>query len=217
VPMMIIAPLSARLVERLGTKYVVALGMALSATGLILLSFVEADTTYWAFAWRMVIMASGLALTMAPATESIMGSLPLAKAGVGSAVNDTTRQVGGAMGVAVLGTVFTSIYGSKIVDSLRGQNVPPDVLAKAKDSVGSALEAANGLGGSTGAAIVDAARSAFINGFHAALRGGSLVLVAGLVVTLLWLPAQARRPDAEVQAEEFAAEHIELQPDLARD
>ena len=111
-PMMIVAPLSPRFVHRFGTKLVVAAGMALTTLGLLLMSFVSADTSYPQLAWRMVVMACGLALTMAPATESIMGSLPLAKAGVGSAVNDTTRQVGGALGVAVLGSVFTSIYGS---------------------------------------------------------------------------------------------------------
>ena len=84
----------------------------------------------------MVVLASGLALTMAPATESIMGSLPLAKAGVGSAVNDTTRQVGGALGVAVLGSVFTSIYSSQLVSALNGQSIPADVVEAAKDSIG---------------------------------------------------------------------------------
>ena len=85
------------------------------------MSFAPVDATYSDIVWRMVIMACGLALTMAPATESIMGSLPLAKAGVGSAVNDTTRQVGGALGVAVLGSVFTSIYSAQIADRLAGQ------------------------------------------------------------------------------------------------
>ena len=123
-PMMIVAPLSPRFVHRFGTKLVVAAGMALTTLGLLLMSFVSADTSYPQLAWRMVVMACGLALTMAPATESIMGSLPLAKAGVGSAVNDTTRQVGGALGVAVLGSVFTSIYGSRVIDSLSTSDIP---------------------------------------------------------------------------------------------
>ena len=72
----------------------------------------------------MMLMATGMALTMAPATESIMGSLPLAKAGVGSAVNDTTRQVGGALGVAIIGSVLSSIYGSHLADGLTRQSDP---------------------------------------------------------------------------------------------
>jgi EmrB/QacA subfamily drug resistance transporter len=212
IPMMIIAPLSARLVLRFGTKVVVAAGMALTTLGLVLLSFVEADSSYLSFAWKMVLMASGLALTMAPATESIMGSLPLAKAGVGSAVNDTTRQVGGALGVAVLGSVYTSIYGSHVVDSLRGEPVPPDVLATAKESVGGALQAAAQVGGDAGRALAGAARSAFIDGFHASLLAGSFVTLIGLVVAVIWLPAHAREPEQEFQRAEFLAEHAELEP-----
>jgi EmrB/QacA subfamily drug resistance transporter len=213
VPMMIIAPLSARFVHRLGTKRVVAAGMILTATGLVLLSFTAGQTTYAAVAWRMVVLASGLALTMAPATESIMGSLPLAKAGVGSAVNDTTRQVGGALGVAVLGSVFTSIYSSHLSNALRGRTLPADVLEQAKDSVGAALRAAAVIGGRTGDGIGAAARSAFIDGFHAALRVGALVTIIGVVITLVWLPARARPRDVDSQAEEFEAEHPGLQPD----
>ena len=85
-----------------------AIGARRSSTGL------RSTARYWPdVVWRMMLMALGMALTMAPATESIMGSLPLAKAGVGSAVNDTTRQVGGALGVAIIGSVLSSIYGSR--------------------------------------------------------------------------------------------------------
>ena len=215
IPMMIIAPLSARLVQHLGTKVVVASGMALTTLGLVLLSFVEANSSYPSFAWKMVLMASGLALTMAPATESIMGSLPLAKAGVGSAVNDTTRQVGGALGVAVLGSIFTSIYGTQVADQLQGQPVPADVLTVAKQSVGGALQAAAQIGGQAGQALANVARSAFIDGFHASLLAGSVVTFIGIIVAIVWLPAHAREHDRELQLTEFRAEHrqpAELEP-----
>ena len=96
---------------------------------------------------------------MAPATESIMGSLPLAKAGVGSAVNDTTRQVGGALGVAVLGSVFNSIYTSSVTDGLSGSSLPADAIATAKDSVGGALAVAASIGGAAGSQVAQVARS----------------------------------------------------------
>ncbi len=172
-PMMIVAPLSPRFVHRFGTKLVVAAGMVLTTLGLLLMSFVSADTPYPQLAWRMVVMACGLALTMAPATESIMGSLPLAKAGVGSAVNDTTRQVGGALGVAVLGSVFTSVYGSRVVDSLSGSDIPASAVDAAQDSVGGALQAASTVGGAAGDLITQAARSAFMDGLHLASRGSA--------------------------------------------
>jgi EmrB/QacA subfamily drug resistance transporter len=214
IPMMIVAPLSARFVERFGTKLVVAAGMAMTTAGLIALSFVGAQSSYPSIAWRMVVMAIGLALTMAPATDSIMGSLPLGKAGVGSAVNDTTRQVGGALGVAVLGSVFTSIYGSQLADALSGQGLPAAVVEQSKDSVGAAIQAAATLGGEAGARLISAANSAFMDGFHASLRAGALVTLIGFVATLLYLPARARTSDVHGQADEFSAEHPVLRDDV---
>jgi hypothetical protein len=204
---MIVSPLSPRFVHRFGTKLVVAAGMALTTLGLLLMSFVSADSTYPQLAWRLVVMACGLALTMAPATESIMGSLPLAKAGVGSAVNDTTRQVGGALGVAVLGSVFTSIYGTRVVDSLSDQDLPATAVDAAQDSIGGALRVASTVGGAAGDMITQAAGSAFMDGLRTASRAGALVTLIGVLVTLRWLPARARPRDVELQTEEFAAEH----------
>ena len=94
----ITAPLSSKLVERIGTKITVTTGLTLVTIGLLLMTGLQVDTSYGNLVWRLMIMAVGMGLTMAPATESVMGSLPLGKAGVGSAVNDTTRQVGGALG-----------------------------------------------------------------------------------------------------------------------
>jgi Na+/melibiose symporter-like transporter len=215
IPMMIVAPLSPRFVHRFGTKYVVAAGMSLSTIGLILLSFLTADSTYPQLVWRLVILSCGLALTMAPATESIMGSLPLAKAGVGSAVNDTTRQVGGALGVAVLGSVFNSIYTSSVTDGLSASSLPASAVAAAKDSVGGALAVAASIGGAAGNEVAQVARSAFVDGLQFASRAGALVTLIGVVITLLWLPARARGRDVTVQAGEFAAEHPELRPQEA--
>src|SRR5260370_18746227 len=121
--------------------------MACVTGGLLALASVGATTGYADIAWRMALAATGMALTMSPATESIMGSLPLTRAGVGSAVNDTTRQVGGAAGVAVIGSVFSSIYGSHIATAVRGQPVPAAVVARAKSSLGAALQAARHLPG----------------------------------------------------------------------
>ena len=213
IPMMIFAPLSARFVERVGAKVVVGAGLTLMATGLLLSTGLDASSSYGAIAWRMVVMATGMALTMAPATDSIMGSLPLAKAGVGSAVNDTTRQIGGAVGVAVVGSVFSSVYGAQIADSIAGQPVPPDVANGIKDSIGFALQAAARIGGSAGAELADAARAAFVDGFHAGLIVGGVVAAIGAVCVVLWLPARARRQDVERQDVEFGdARAAELLP-----
>jgi len=145
-----------------------------------------------------------MALTMSPATESIMGSLPLARAGVGSAVNDTTRQVGGAVGVAVIGSVFSSIYGSKVVSALGGHHVPSDVIANAKQQLGYALEAAGRLPASAAHTFVVLAKASFMDGFHAGLYVGAAVTVIGVITTLVYLPAKPRAEDVERQDAEFA-------------
>jgi Na+/melibiose symporter-like transporter len=183
--MLVVSPNAPRLVERVGTKVVVASGMMLVSLGLLLMTQLDASTSYPNIVWRLMVMAAGMALTMAPATESIMGSLPLAKAGVGSAINDTTRQMGGALGVAVVGSVTSSIYGSHVADAVVGQRFPASVAKGIKDSLGFAL----GVDG--GAAIAASARAAFVDGMHAGVLVAAGVALAGAVVALIWLPARA--------------------------
>jgi hypothetical protein len=160
----------------------------------------------------MVVMATGMALTMAPATDSIMGSLPLAKAGVGSAVNDTTRQVGGAVGVAVVGSVFSSIYGAQIVDGTAGAPIPPSLLDGIKDSLGFALNVAARLGGEAGAQLADVAKAAFVDGFHAGLIVGGVMAALGAVAVVIWLPPRAREEDIESQQAEYQASALGRAP-----
>jgi EmrB/QacA subfamily drug resistance transporter len=107
--MIVCAPLSSMLVTRFGTKGVATTGMALFATGLAVASTVETSTGYGRLAVALVLMGAGMGLAGAPATESIMGSLPPARANIGAAVNDTTRELGGALGVAVVGSIVASL------------------------------------------------------------------------------------------------------------
>jgi EmrB/QacA subfamily drug resistance transporter len=195
--LMIVAPLSARFVERLGTKRVVTVGLTLVALGLLAMVQIGVNTSYPDIVWRFVLVAAGMGLTMAPATESIMGSLPRSKAGVGSAVNDTTRQVGGALGVAIIGSVLASTYGSKIGDAIARQPVPvPKPIADAlKSQLGAALAVAQRIGGPTGAQIRITARHAFVSGMHRGMVVGAVAALVGAVVAFLWLPARAPHED----------------------
>ena len=143
-----------------------------------------------------------MGLTSAPATEAIMGVVPIAKAGVGSAVNDATRLLGGTLGVAVIGSVYASLYASRLTASLPAR-LPATVVHVAHESVGAALILASHLGhGALGAGLHAAASSAFFDGFHAA----NIVLagVTGLaaVVALALLPGRPAR--AGVQAGDVA-------------
>ena len=205
ITMMILAPNSPRLVERFGTKVVVSSGLVLMATGLVTMAGVGATTPYANIIWRMVLMACGMGLTMAPATESIMGSLPLAKAGVGSAVNDTTRQVGGALGVAVVGSVAASLYSAHVGDAV-AQHAPvpppPEALEAIKSQIGAALDIAQRFDVPQ---LADAARRSFVDGMHAGVLVAAAAALLGAVLTALWLPARARDEHVEAKAGETAA------------
>src|SRR5436189_5536281 len=111
-----------------------------------LFSGVTTTSGYGRVALVLVVIGVGMALAMAPATESIMGSLPPERAGVGSAVNDTTRELGGTLGVAVIGSVFSSVYGPRLVDALRNVPLPSSALAAAKESVNATFAVADQAG-----------------------------------------------------------------------
>ncbi len=190
ITLMVVAPTSSRLVERVGTKRVVTTGLAIVAVALYLNTGLEVDSSYGQVVWRMMLLALGMGLVMAPATESIMGSLPLGKAGVGSAVNDTTRQVGGALGVAVIGSVLSSVYGDKVADFLNGRALPADAVEAAKDGLGSALGVAARVGGPEGAAIAGHARSAFVDALHGGAIVAAVASALGAFVVARYLPSR---------------------------
>jgi EmrB/QacA subfamily drug resistance transporter len=191
--MMLTAPLSARLVERVGTKRVVTAGLTTIATALVFLSFISAHSSYPRVIVNMCVMAVGMGLTMAPATESVMGSLPRNKAGVGSAVNDTTRQVGGALGVAVIGSLVASVYASKVDDAASAVGLSGSALEHARSSLGGALQLSPSLGDKA-AAFGEAARDGFVHGLSAGLRLGAVVVMMAAFVAYRFLPARAHDP-----------------------
>jgi MFS transporter, DHA2 family, multidrug resistance protein len=193
ITMMIVAPLSARFVERLGTKHVVAAGLALIALGLALLSTIHATTPYTVVITYFLIMSVGMGMTMAPATESVMGSLPRAKAGVGSAVNDTTRQVGGALGVAIIGSVVSSAYAGHIADVGRRFGLGARELEIAESSLGGAQRIAPSLGERSGA-FVSAANDGFVDSLSIGLRIAAAIIVFALVMAWRYLPSHASHP-----------------------
>jgi EmrB/QacA subfamily drug resistance transporter len=207
ITLMIFAPLSARWVERLGTKVVVTTGMAIVTMGVLWQLGATVDSGYPRFALGLVVMALGMANVMAPATESIMGSLPRAKAGVGSAVNDTTRQVGGALGVAVIGSALASQYRGGIATAAPA-GAPVSLVDKAQDSLGQALAVGTKVGGAAGTQLVEAAKSSFVDGMHAGILVAACATVIGAVVAALFLPARARRREEAEAPVETAAEVV---------
>ena len=192
--MMIVAPISARVVERVGSKRVITTGLFTVTLALVLLSFVQRDTPYIIAILPYTLMAAGIGLTMPPATESIMGSLPRDKAGVGSAVNDTTRQMGGAIGVALIGSVVSSMYATRVDTAAARYGVTGKALAESRASLGSALNVAAGLGGRANGFAV-AVKDAFVSGLSSGLRLASVFVVGAAFVVWRYLPARAADHD----------------------
>jgi EmrB/QacA subfamily drug resistance transporter len=175
--------LSARLVPVAGTKRVVAVGLGLVAVGLAMLAGADVDSGYGLVAAVLGVLGLGMGLTMAPATESVMGSVPLEKASVGSAINDATRTTGGALGVAVLGSLVSSGYRA-------GMDGASDV---ARESLSGALAVAQHVGGAPGQQLATTAQQAFVDGMHTAVIVGAAVAALGALFVALALPGRAPR------------------------
>ncbi|MBV8220039.1 MAG: MFS transporter [Solirubrobacterales bacterium] len=191
-----------RLAVRVGTKLVVATGLSLMAAFYLWVTTAAAGTSYLTIAAQMVVAGTGIGLTSAPATEAIMGVVPNAKAGVGSAVNDATRLLGGTLGVAVIGSVFASLYASRLTSALP-VGLPATVARTAHASIGAALTAAGQLAHAghpaLATAVHGAASSAFFDGFHAANFVSAGVTAAGALMALALLPAQPTTRDDDTQ------------------
>ena len=188
--LMLTAPNSARLVARFGPKATVASGLGLLAAGQLLLLGTRVDTPYAYIALSMVVLASGMGFAMAPLTASIMGSIPLGKAGVGSAVNDTTRELGGALGVAVLGSLLQSAYSARIGDLV---SVPEPLREAASKSLGAAMKASATLAETdpgAAARLVDEARQGYVSGMHLALVVAATVALLAVGLVLRYLPGR---------------------------
>jgi EmrB/QacA subfamily drug resistance transporter len=184
------APLAPKLARKLGTKPVVTTGLVIASACLVLLSFQSTIESVPRQVLVLALFGLGMGCTIAPATDSIMGSLPRDKAGVGSAVNDTTRQTGGALGVAILGSLFSTIYSGGLGD-LPAQ-LPPQVRSAVGDGIGNAVRAAAQLPPDQAKPVLDVAKSAFTDGFGAATIGAACAVFLGALIALVALPSRPR-------------------------
>jgi len=199
--MICVAPMAPRLVYRIGTKIVVGGGLVISSIGVFIVSTVPATNGYPHLLVGIVVLAFGMGCVMAPATESIMGSLPREKAGVGSAMNDTTRQMGGALGVAVIGSILAAIYRPGVQSNMSAAGIAQPLIDTAKESVGGAVfRAANapGVSAETAAQIQQIAIHEYVDGIHIAMKIGAAVVLLAAFVAFRWLPARAEDARAEV-------------------
>ncbi|MGI9623682.1 MAG: MFS transporter [Acidimicrobiales bacterium] len=183
--MLIVAPFSSTVAGRFGKRYTMVLGLALQVIGFVVMSQLDVETAYGVAALGMVLMAGGMALLMPAASEAIVSSVPPSKAGVGSAWNDSTREIGGALGIAVMGTLLASGYRSSIEDSASGFG--EEAAESIEEGIGPTLRIA---AEEQSPELAVAAQDAFIDGLSLAFTTAAVV---GVVIGLLVLVRYPRR------------------------
>jgi DHA2 family multidrug resistance protein-like MFS transporter len=188
VAMAFFAPRSARLVRRFGPKAVCAGGLMIVAVSFGGYRFVDETTSIWAVSVLLFLQGVGMAHVMAPATESIMSTLPRHRAGAGAAVNTTVRQVGGALGVAVLGSVLSASYRSRVTPALG--ELPPEARDVAAESIGGTLLVTEQLPVALAAPLERASIDAFVGAMHTTATCSAVVALLGALVVLRWLPGR---------------------------
>ena len=192
---LVVAPVSSLLVRWLGTKVVVVVGMSAIAVGFGMLSRITVHGIYTDALAALFLLGFGTGLALAPLIESVMGSLPLERTGVGSATNSSTLQLGGALGVGVLGSLLATRYHGVLHPVLVHQVIPRSALSLINGSLGGALAVAAHVGGVRGAALAALARRAFVSGANLAVTAGAVVAATGGLIALVVLPS---RPPAQV-------------------
>jgi EmrB/QacA subfamily drug resistance transporter len=186
----LVAPLSVALVRGFGAKLTIAAGMLLTAAGLWQISTATTSTGYGGIVLGMAVIGVGAGLVIPSATASVMGALPVEHTGVGGGTNGTLLQTGGALGIAVVGSLLSNRYDDHLASALPGR-LPHALEQAVHDSLGHALGVAQHLGGPAGAAIANGARSAFMSGMHLGLLTAAAVALAGTLIALATIPGKA--------------------------
>ncbi len=188
------APLSPIAARVIGIRFTAAAGLAAIAGGLWWNSAIStAAATYPDFIPGMLLIGLGAGLLLPTATNSVIGAVPQGDSGIGSATNAVALQVGGALGVAVMGSVLSTRYQNHMTTALAGQHVPIAAMHTILGSLGGALAVAGTAGGATGALLAHAARAAFMSGNAAALAAGAAVALGGALLVLTRLASRTSR------------------------
>lgn len=200
--------LAVTVAEAWGSKVAVAGGLVIVAGGLEILSRADLDSGYTLVATALGVLGLGIGLAMTPATEAIMGALPKEKAGAGSAMNDVLRELGGTLGVAVLGTLLAGTYADRMDGAV--SSVPDPVATASLDSVDGAHAAAAQLGGDVAPTLITSADQAFVTAMGSTTEIAAAVALAGALVALLFLPARRKHSEATAAT----PEPLELERDV---
>jgi EmrB/QacA subfamily drug resistance transporter len=186
-PILVLSATSFWYLPRVGLRMVVFTGLALIAAGFFFLRWVDLGSTYFDLAWPMVVMSFGIGLLTAPTTSAIMNTAPDDKQGVASAVNDTTREMGAALGIALAGSLLAAKYSDALRPQLAG--FPAPVRDAAVDSLGQAIEVARRIG-PQGDQLAELSKAAFIEAMHTSQLALAITVAIGAVVIGAWAPGR---------------------------
>lgn len=206
------SPIAMALAHRVGPRWVVTTGAVLMSAGFALVEISSRVSGYWELIiWSMALMAAGLAAISGPCTQVIMDSLRPEQAGAGSAVNDTTREIGGTLGVAVLGSVLTSVYASSVSERIGGLGLPAHLAEIAEQSVMGGAEVASRAPTSMSERMTVAVQEVFVEGLHSAVWVAVVVTAVAAVAAAVLLRgvsgSRTTEPESE-QASEVDGEVI---------
>ena len=200
--MVLVATRTPRLAARFGAHRTVATGMTLVAIGLIMFRGLDTNTSYLYVFACIVPLTTGIAMAMSPMTASIMSAVPARRAGTGSAMNDATRELGAALGVAVLGSLAASRYRHSIGQVI--STIPVASRSAVRSSLAGAIDATRGASAADAGAITSASQHAFVAGIHFAVTIGACLAATAAIVVWRFLPHQATHETAVEAAEHMA-------------
>lgn len=198
--MMVGAPIAGTAVKLIGPRYLALIGIVSMAIGMLLLSRLQIDGGILQVMAPLALFGFGGGMVLAPLTDTVMAAIPVADAGVGSAVNDVSRELGGALGVAVIGTIVNGLYSSNVEEALAGAG-SPQLVAAAREGIGGAVLASDGLAGGSVETVLGAANRAFVDAITTGFRISAAILLATIVVALALLPKRMRAAQAGFEAE----------------
>ncbi len=187
-PMMFLSPMVPSIVKKIGARTTITVGLALTAIAFVIMSTWTKDMTYWQLFGTMITMMLGISVAMTPGTNILMASVPRNRSGMGSAMNDTTRELGGALGVAILGALLSSTYESKIAET--AQNFTGPIKEGLESSLAVALQVADKLGPAA-ETTVNAAKDAFMGGISHSASVAAVIIAVSAVVAFVGLPKHA--------------------------
>jgi MFS family permease len=204
----VFTPLAAVLALRVGSRAVVSVGLLLMGGGLAVAAFnSQTNTAYWGpIVVSMVLLALGLSSITAPTAEAVMGSVPDEQRGAAAGVNNTTRELGGTLGVAVFGSIFASAYAPKIISAFRSLPIPAGPKAESHQSVAAAIAVVHHAPHSVRPALDAIVFHAFHSGLEAACLAGAVVALLGAAAAFRLLPGRERTAVAAAVAEPCATD-----------